>query len=97
MPTLYILGGPNGAGKTTYYFAALKEKFIHQHLPFINIDLIANKAGGYTAENFAKAEMIYREKVGALLKNKNDFMIESNLAKSSDYDWIKNIINYGMR
>jgi len=95
MPILYILGGPNGAGKTSYYFAALKAKFINQHLPFINIDLIANEAGGYTAENFVKAEMIYREKVGELLKSKSDFMIESNLAKNSDYEWIKNLIKHG--
>lgn len=39
--------------------------------------------------------MIYREKVGVLLKSRSDFMIESNLAKSSDYDWISNIINHG--
>lgn len=95
MPILYILGGPNGAGKTTYYFAALKAKFINQDLPFVNIDLIAKEAGGYTAENFARADMIYREKVGALLKSRSDFMIESNLAKSSDYDWISNITNHG--
>lgn len=91
MPLLYILAGPNGAGKTTYYYTALQERFINQHLPFINIDIIAQELGGYTAENFAKAEMIYREKVAALLKNKSDFMIESNLAKNSDYEWIEKI------
>jgi predicted ABC-type ATPase len=91
MPTLYILAGPNGAGKTTYYYTALEKKFIQQHFPFINIDIITKELGGYTTENFVHAEMMYREKVAELLKEKNDFMIESNLAKSSDYDWIEKI------
>ena len=92
MPILYILGGPNGVGKTTYYYTALQKKFIHQQLPFINIDVLAREAGGYTEENFAKAEMIYREKLTALLQSEADFMIESNLARSSDYEWIEKII-----
>jgi predicted ABC-type ATPase len=95
MQVLYILAGPNGAGKTTYYYTGLQESFINRHLPFINIDIIARGLGGYNAENFAKAEMIYREKVGALLKDKSDFMIESNLAKSSDYEWIERIKKHG--
>lgn len=95
MATLYILAGPNGAGKTTYYYTALEKKFIQQHLSFINIDVIAKELGGYTAENFVKADMIYRERVAELLNGKNDFMIESNLAKSSDYDWVEKVKNYG--
>lgn len=30
-----------------------------------------------------------------LLETKSDFLIESNLAKSSDYDWIEKIKKYG--
>lgn len=53
MHTLYILAGPNGAGKTTYYFTALNKLFINQHLPFINLDVIAkDEMGGYSTENF---------------------------------------------
>lgn len=96
MPTLYILAGPNGAGKTTYYFTALNKLFINQHLPFINLDVIAkDELGGYSAENFVRAEMIYRERISKLLKDGDDFMIESNLAKSSDYEWIEKMIHRG--
>ena len=96
MPTLYILAGPNGAGKTTFYFTAFNKLFINQQLPFINVDVIAkDELGGYTPENFAGAEMIYRERISKLLKAGEDFMIESNLAKSTDYDWIEKMIQYG--
>jgi predicted ABC-type ATPase len=58
-------------------------------LPFINIDLIVlRELGGYTAENLAKADQIARERMKALLHDRKDFMIESNLSKSADYDWI---------
>ncbi|MDB5222585.1 MAG: hypothetical protein JWN83_1252 [Chitinophagaceae bacterium] len=96
MPILYILGGPNGAGKTTYYYTALNKLFINQQLPFVNLDVIAkDEMGGYSPENFASAEMIYRERISKLLKAGDDFMIESNLAKSSDYEWIEKMIKYG--
>jgi len=63
MPTLYILAGPNGAGKTTYYETAIAEGFIDSSLPFINVDLITRSLPGmYTEENFAKADVIAREK-----------------------------------
>jgi predicted ABC-type ATPase len=96
MPTLYLLAGPNGAGKTTYYFTALNKVFINHQLAFINLDVIAkDEIGGYSHENFAGAEMIYRERIKKLLKAGDDFMIESNLAKSSDYDWIEKMIHRG--
>lgn len=96
MPTLYILAGPNGAGKTTYYFTAFKKLFINQHLPFINLDIIAkDEMGGYSPENFAGAEMVYRERIKNLLKNEDDFMIESNLAKNTDYEWMEKMIKRG--
>jgi predicted ABC-type ATPase len=90
MPTLYILAGPNGAGKTTFYFTAINQGFIDKELPFINTDLITkDKLGGYTEENFVRAEAIVRERItGHILKNE-DFLIESNLARQSDYDWLK--------
>lgn len=62
MPFLYILAGPNGTGKTTYYTTALSKVLIEKQLPFLNIDLITKDLGGYSAENFAIAELIYREK-----------------------------------
>ena len=96
MPVLYILAGSNGAGKTSYYFTAVSKVFIDATLPFINVDLIAkDELGGYTAENFVKADLIYRERTGKLIHSKSDFMIESNLAKSSDYEWIDKMMQIG--
>lgn len=96
MPFLYILAGPNGAGKTTFYFTAIEQGFIDKDLPFINVDLIArDELGGYTAENFARAEELVRQRIGDHLAHQENFMIESNLAKSSDYDWIKSIASKG--
>ena len=89
MPTLYVLGGANGVGKTTWYQLGIEDKSIDPELPFVNIDLIVlRELGGYTAENLAKAEQIARERMKILLQERKDFMIESNLSKSSDYDWI---------
>jgi predicted ABC-type ATPase len=81
MPTLYILAGPNGAGKTTYYETAVAEGFIDSSLPFINVDLITRSLpGGYSQENFARAEEIARNNIAAHINTFTDFMIESNLA-----------------
>ncbi len=95
MPRLYILAGPNGTGKTTYYTTALSEIFIEKQLSFLNIDLLTKELGGFTPENFTHAEMIYRERIASLVKSQSDFMIESNLAKSSDYDWLENMAKAG--
>jgi predicted ABC-type ATPase len=95
MPTLYILAGPNGAGKTTFYFTAIEQEFISPHLPFLNIDLITKMMGGYNDANFTRAEEIYREKVSAFLQKGEDFMIESNLAKEAEYEWVEAMIRKG--
>ncbi len=96
MPTLFILAGPNGAGKTTFYFKAIEEGYINKDLPFINVDVIArNELGGYTEENFAKAAEIARARMADHIGRKEDFMIESNLAKTSDYTWIENMKKSG--
>ena len=59
MPVLFILAGPNGTGKTTYYNSAIQRGFINPQLPFLNVDVIAkDELGGYTEENFVRAEMI---------------------------------------
>jgi predicted ABC-type ATPase len=89
MPVLHVLGGANGAGKTTWYQLGLEQQNISADLPFINLDLIVSQElGEYTPENLAKAEGIARDRMRRLLEDKGDFMIESNLSKSSDYDWI---------
>lgn len=96
MPILYILAGPNGAGKTTWYFTAIEQGFIRSSLPFINIDLITlRELGGYSQENFAMADAIARERIGDHINKEESFMIESNLSKVSEYDWIQLIIKKG--
>src|ERR1700709_1050289 len=96
MPLLYIFAGPNGAGKTTFYHAAIEQGFIPGELPFVNIELIArNELGGYSDENFRQAELLYRKRVGAYISEEKDFMIESNLAYQSDYDWLKAMLRQG--
>jgi predicted ABC-type ATPase len=89
MPKLYILGGANGVGKTTWYQTGLEQKYITPDLPFINVDsIVLKELGGYNPENIAKAEQIARDRISYLITDNKDFMIESNLSKSSDYDWI---------
>lgn len=89
MPSLYILAGPNGAGKTTFYFSAIEQSFIDKKLSYINTDLIArDELDGYTKTNFAKAEEIVRERIGRHIELEESFMVESNLARQSDYDWL---------
>lgn len=96
MPILYILAGPNGAGKTTFYYTAVEQGFIDPALSFINVDLIVkNELGGFTTKNFARAEELVRIKIGDHLKHQGSFMIESNLARSSDYEWLQSVISRG--
>ena len=90
MPSLYILAGPNGAGKTTFYFSAIEQNFIDKKLSYINTDIIArDELGGYSKMNFAKAEEIVRERITRHIELAESFMVESNLARQSDYDWLK--------
>src|SRR5437870_4777121 len=95
MPVLYILAGANGVGKTTWYNYGLQKGYVDQSLPFINIDNIQKELGGYTAENAAKAEAIARENIGRLISKRKDFMIESNLAKTADYEWVDRLRKQG--
>lgn len=96
MPILFILAGPNGVGKTTFYGTAVAQGFIPADLPFVNIDLIVkDELGGYSDSNYSHAESIYRTRTGNFIANGKDFMIESNLARQADYDWIENMIKAG--
>jgi predicted ABC-type ATPase len=88
MPFLYILAGPNGTGKTTFYNLSIQQGFIPLELPFLNIDLFTQSFGAYNEENRLKAETLYRGEVNTHIQDLNDFMIESNLAEQTDYDWI---------
>ncbi len=82
MPTLYILAGPNGAGKTTFYFTAINQGFIDKDLPFINTDLITrDELGGYTNENFVKAEAIVRDRIADHISKEENFLIVLSICR----------------
>jgi predicted ABC-type ATPase len=89
MPLLYILAGPNGSGKTTFYDDAVNNGFINPALPFLNVDRFTQESGGYTEENYAKADIIYRQRIKQYIIDRANFMIESNLAKIADFEWIE--------
>jgi predicted ABC-type ATPase len=89
MPTLYVLGGANGVGKTTWYQIGIENIEVNPEIPFINIDtIVLHELGGYSPENIAIGEQLARERIKLLIQERKDFMIESNLSKSSDYEWI---------
>lgn len=89
MPTLFVLGGANGVGKTTLYQTGVGQFEVDPKTPFINVDTIAlHELGDYTPANLARAEELARERMKLLIQEKKDFIIESNLSKSSDYEWI---------
>ena len=80
MPSLFIFAGANGSGKTTFYFSAKENNFISTAIPFVNVDMIAKEElGGYSAQTFEKANMIYRERVSGYIENLKDFMIGRKL------------------
>lgn len=96
MPVLYILGGANGCGKTTWYYDQLSQGAIDSSLSFINIDnIVLNELGSYTSENIALGEQIGKERMSYLIDRNESFMIESNLSKSADYEWIEKMQGNG--
>lgn len=96
MPTIIVLGGANGAGKTTFYEAAIKNAVIDPAIPYLNVDMVArNEMGGYSAANLHAAEQIVKERLALLIEGRKDFMIESNLAKSSEFEWLEKLNKLG--
>ncbi|MES2330721.1 MAG: hypothetical protein V4539_14045 [Bacteroidota bacterium] len=96
MPILYILGGANGSGKTTWYNSQVITGDIDPFIPFINIDnIVLLELGSYTAENLVLGETIAKERMSGHIERMESFMIESNLSKKSDYEWIERMQNHG--
>ncbi|NCI49782.1 hypothetical protein GWC95_07605 [Sediminibacterium roseum] len=96
MPVLYILGGANGSGKTTWYNAQVVTGDIDLTIPFINIDnIVLWELGSYTPENLLLGENIAKERMSGHIERKESFMIESNLSKKADYEWIERMQRHG--
>ena len=95
MPILYILGGANGVGKSTWYSAGMKNGFVNPDLPFLNSDNIQKDLGGYTPQNAMLAEEMLSIRIKEVISRKRDFMIESNLARAADYEWINRVRKQG--
>ena len=96
MPVLYILGGANGSGKTTWYNSQVAIGDIAPSIPFVNIDnIVLWELGSYTSENLLIGESIAKERMSGYIEKKESFMIESNLSKASDYDWIERMQRSG--
>lgn len=88
MPNLYIIAGCNGAGKTTASYTMLPEML--ECKEFVNADEIAKGLSPFQPEKAAIDAgriMIYR--IEELLRQKQDFAIETTLATKSYVSFIK--------
>lgn len=76
---LYIIGGCNGAGKTTASYTVLPE--VLQCKEFVNADEIAHGLSPFNPMNVAiEAGRIMLQRINELLKNRENFSIETTLA-----------------
>lgn len=82
MPTLYVIAGCNGAGKTT-----LSKNILPGYLgikEFVNADEIARGLSPFNPEGAAfTAGRIMLERIHTLVKEKEDFAIETTLSTLS--------------
>jgi predicted ABC-type ATPase len=88
MPTMYIIAGPNGAGKTTASKTVLPEML--NCYQFVNADEIAKGLSPFAPESVSfQAGRIMLQRIEDLLKERNDFGIETTLATRSYTNLIK--------
>jgi len=81
-PQLYIISGCNGAGKTTASYTILPK--ILKCKEFVNADEIARGLSPFRPEKVAiEAGKIMKRRVEELLKEKNNFAIETTLASKT--------------
>jgi predicted ABC-type ATPase len=82
MPHLYIIAGPNGAGKTTASSELLPKVFGARE--FVNADEIDKGLSPFNPEGASiAAGKIMLQRIDQLLKQKQDFAIETTLASKS--------------
>jgi predicted ABC-type ATPase len=88
MPNLYIIAGCNGAGKTTASYTMLPEML--ECKEFVNADEIAKGLSPFQPEKAAiDAGRIMIFRIEELLRQKQDFAIETTLATKSYVSFIK--------
>lgn len=79
---LYIISGCNGAGKTTASYTVLPE--VLQCKEFVNADEIARGLSPFNPESVAiEAGRLMLHRIEELLKNRENFSIETTLATKS--------------
>lgn len=79
---LYIISGCNGAGKTTASYTVLPE--VLQCKEFVNADEIARGLSPFNPANVAiEAGRLMLKRIDELLKNEENFSIETTLATRS--------------
>jgi len=88
MPNLYIISGCNGAGKTTASYTMLPEMVKCKE--FINADEIAKGLSPFQPDKAAiQAGRIMLLRMDELIRQKEDFAIETTLATKSYAKFIK--------
>ncbi len=79
---LYIISGCNGAGKTTASYTVLPD--VLQCKEFVNADEIARGLSPFNPEGMAiEAGRLMLQRIDGLLKNQENFSIETTLATRS--------------
>lgn len=79
---LYIISGCNGAGKTTASYTVLPD--VLQCKEFVNADEIAHGLSPFNPEGMAiEAGRLMLQRIDGLLKNQENFSIETTLATRS--------------
>lgn len=88
MPNLYVIGGCNGAGKTTASFALLPDMLGCKE--FVNADEIARGLSPFQPETVSiEAGRIMIRRMEGLIRQKQDFAIETTLATKSYVKFIQ--------
>ncbi|MFR9166660.1 MAG: zeta toxin family protein [Dysgonomonas sp.] len=88
MPNLYLISGCNGAGKTTASYAILPEMLGCKE--FVNADEIARGLSPFQPETVSiDAGRIMVKRIADLMRQKQDFAVETTLATKSYVRYIK--------
>ena len=97
MPNLYIVAGCNGAGKTTASYTTILPEILNCR-EFVNADNIAAGISPFNPESVAlEAGRIMLKRINELLKNGDDFALETTLSTKSYVSFIKKAQDIGYK